>query len=319
MRPSDILILSRTINPKEYLSDTILRSLSEIKVESPRKNTVRKTPRRNDNRRDPVKKTTFKKKAESFDDAMRMKIVADLNKLTDKNYDVIQKQIHALYSRISSELKGNVLKLIIENSTKQHIYAKEYMRMFMDLIKDVQEERTLGSKILHETMSTHIRTILTELTNGESYDDFCEANKVKVSRIGLSIVIGEASNLNMISPQNVGQHAINLLQTMEKIRENASTINKEAIDNQTECVLMYFRVIAKTKILREGFQKCIMGFDQILQREKAEKKLNPKSRFALMDFVDEMKKNHEKAKKEEERKKSNVYIPRSFRGGRTIA
>jgi hypothetical protein len=318
MRPSQVLVLSRKISPNDYLSSDVLSLLNSIQVENPRKSLPRKTQNSRNRRHDNTsKKTSFKKKAESFDDAMRMKIVADLNKLTDKNYDVIVKQIQALYSRISEDLKGNVLKLIIENSTKQHMFACEYMRMYMDLIKDTKKEQILGTKILQEELTNHISTIFTEITNGENYDDFCNANKLKETRIGLSIMLGEACNLGMIRPQTIGQHALNLLKSMDKIRENASSTNRETVENQTECVIQFFKTIAKTKILRDGFQSCISDFEKLLHLEKTEKKLNPKARFALMDFLDDMKKLHTKAKQAEDRKKANVYVPRSFRGKKT--
>lgn len=313
MRPFHILVLSRKISPDEYLSESVYQSLNKIQVESPRKCLPRKAHNSRNKRDDTSsKKTSFKKKAESFDDAMRMKIVADLNKLSDKNYDVIVKQIQALYSRISDELKGNVLNLIIENSTKQHIYTSEYMRMYMDLIKDSEKDKEVGLQIINDTMNDHIKTILTNITNGDNYDEFCEANKLKVIRIGMSIVVGEACNLGMISPQNIGAHALKLIGTFEDVRNNVPKENRETVENQTECIIQFFRTIAKTKILRDGFQMCIGKFETILGVEKKEKKMNPKSRFALMDFLDDMKKLHSEAKTMEERKKANVYVPRSF-------
>lgn len=312
MRSSEILVLSRKIVPRDHLPENVLLSLGKIQVESPRKTLPRKNGSSRTNKRKLIPKTTFKKKAESFDDAMRMKIIADLNKLTDKNYEVIVAEIQKLYSRISHDLKGEILKLILDNSTKQHIYSKEYMRMFMDLTKDSKEERNLGSSLLMSTMKNHEKMILETLSNGESYDDFCEANKVKTSRIGLSITLGESCNLGMIPPTLIGQHAMTLLRTMETIRTNAKSTNREATENQTECVLHFFRTIAKTKILRDGFQSCIQEFTTILQNEKKEKKLNPKARFALMDFVDDMKKLHDSEKAKEERAAKNLYVPKQF-------
>ena len=308
MRPSDILLISRTVVPLEHLSEDLIVSLGKIKLENPRKQLSRKNGSSRTNNKRSVRKTTFKKKAESFDDAMRLKIVADLNKMTDKNYSVIVDEIQKLYSRISHDLKGDVLKMIIDNSTKQHIYSKEYVRMFMDLTKDSKEERTLGSTLLLDAMKNHEKTILDTLSNGDTYDDFCEANKVKVSRIGLSIMLGESCNFGMVPPGIIGQHALNLLQTMENIRDNATETNRESVENQTECILQFFRTIAKTKIIREGFQKCITKFKEILAREKTEKKLNPKSRFAMMDFVDDMDKLHAQEKAKVEKESKNIYV-----------
>lgn len=310
MRPSDILIISRTIVPQEHLPEDVIVSLNKIQLENQRKQVSRKNTSSRNKRLN--NKSSFKKKAESFDDAMRMKIVADLNKISDKNYDVIVEEIQKLYSRISQDLKKDILKMIIDNSTKQHIYAKEYVRMFMDLTKESKEERAVGGGLLLEAINNHEKLILDTLSNGESYDDFCEANKVKTSRIGLSIMIGEACNLGMIPPVTIGQHAMNLIQTMEKIRNNAKDINRETVENQTECVLQFFRTIAKTKIAKDGFQKCITTLKDILQMEKMEKKLNPKARFALMDFVDDMDKLYVAEKAKIEREAKNIYVPKKF-------
>lgn len=309
MRPVDILVLSRSINVSDHLSAETVKSLQRITIESGRKQTSNKRTSSRNNKTQ-LKKTTFKKKAESFDDAMRMKIVADLNKLSESNYKAILEKIQSLFSRISDEQKPWVLRLIVENSTKQHMFARGYMQMFHDLTTPSKETQEMGKLILKEIVSAHESTITNTLSNGESYDDFCEANKIKVSRIGLSVVIGEACNLNMIPPSVVGEHALKLLKMMDTIRESASEHSRVEVENQTECVLQYFRTISKTKLTRDGFQNCIKGFDSLLETEKKDKKLNPKARFALMDFVDEMKKKHSEALKVLEAQKRNVYVPK---------
>lgn len=310
LRPSDILILSRTIVPLDHLPGDLIVSLGKIKLENPRNQVSRKNTSSRNKRSG--NKTSFKKKAESFDDAMRLKIIADLNKISDKNYDVIVEEIQKLYSRISQELKKDILRMIIDNSTKQHIYVKEYVKMFMDLTKDSKEEHKMGNDILLEAINNHEKLILDTLSNGETYDDFCEANKIKTSKIGMSIMIGEACNFGIIPPGIIGQHAMNLLKTMEKVCNNAKDTNKETIENQTECILRFFRTIAKTKINKDGFQTCIARFKDLLQKEKTEKKLNPKARFALMDFVDDMNKLHAEEKAKNQAQKKNIYVPKRF-------
>lgn len=299
--PMKILLLSKKVNPVDFLSEDILDKISKITQESPRKNISRKG--RSPKTGIKSTKVSFKKKAESFDDAMRMKIVADLNKLTDSNYEAIAKNIDAVYNRISSEQKPEILKLIIENASKQHIFAKEYLHMFKDLTNVGPEDSKYGLDILKEIVDTHKSLILEEITNGETYDDFCEANKKKYSRIGTSVVLGEASNYGLIPHAVLAQHAMNLIQTMSTIRENSGTVPRETTETQVGCVLKFFRVVAKTKIAKEGFQKCLKEFEKMLDTEKKEKKLGPKSRFAIMDFIDDMKKLHT-----DETKK--VYRPR---------
>jgi hypothetical protein len=88
----------------------------------------------------------------------------------------------------------------------------------------------------------------------------------------------------------IGIHAIKLVEVVEEIRKNASTISKESTENQIECVLRFFSLLAKTKLGRVGFRNCVENIGLILTREKEEKKLSPKARFAIMDFIDDMEK-----------------------------
>lgn len=307
--PMKILILSKKVNPIDYLTDETIMNISNITQESPRKNVNRK----NRTPRSTIKptKVSFKKKAESFDDAMRMKIVADLNKLSDSNYETISKNIDAVYTRISPEQKPEILKLIIENASKQHIFAKEYIHIFKDLTSGGPDDNKYGLDILKEIVDTHKSIILEEITNGETYDDFCEANKKKYSRIGTSVVLGEASNYGLIPHAVLAQHAMNLIKTMVLIRNQSGKVPRETTETQVGCVLKFFRIVAKTKIAKEGFQKCLKEIEGFLELEKKEKKLNPKSKFAIMDFIDDMKKLHT-----EETKK--VYRPKMISRGNIL-
>lgn len=307
--PMKILILSKKVNPIDYLTDETIMNISNITQESPRKNVNRK----NRTPRSTIKptKVSFKKKAESFDDAMRMKIVADLNKLSDSNYETISKNIDAVYTRISPEQKPEILKLIIENASKQHIFAKEYIHIFKDLTSGEPDDNKYGLDILKEIVDTHKSIILEEITNGETYDDFCEANKKKYSRIGTSVVLGEASNYGLIPHAVLAQHAMNLIKTMVLIRNQSGKVPRETTETQVGCVLKFFRIVAKTKIAKEGFQKCLKEIEGFLELEKKEKKLNPKSKFAIMDFIDDMKKLHT-----EETKK--VYRPKMISRGNIL-
>jgi len=236
------------------------------------------------------KKPNFKKKVESFDEAMKNKIVSEMNKISPQNYDSVLQSLVGVYSRIADEEHPWVFRLILTNATRQHVFAELYINLYKDIMGTTKEDKLTGEKILQEYLDQHKDTILSELSNGDNYDDFCEANKLKTSRVGLSIFLAEASNKDLIPISVIGVHATKLVEVVEEIRANASKISKESTENQIECVLRFFTLLSKTKIGRAGFRVCVDNINTILTREKVEKLLSPKARFAIMDFIDDMNK-----------------------------
>jgi hypothetical protein len=237
-----------------------------------------------------TKKPNFKKKVESFDEAMKNKVVSEMNKISPQNYDSVLQSLIGVYSRIADEEHPWVFRLILTNATRQHVFAELYINLYKDIMGTSSEDKNAGEKILQEFLDQHKETILSELSNGDNYDDFCEANKLKTSRIGLSIFLAEASNKDLIPINVIGAHAVKLVEIIEEIRANAVKISKESTENQIECVIRFFTLLAKTKLGRAGFRGCVENIGKILTREKEEKKLSPKSRFAIMDFVEDMDK-----------------------------
>jgi len=237
-----------------------------------------------------MKKPIIKKKATSFDQAMKQKIMSELNKISQQNYKEIFDSIDAIYGRLSSEEHPWVLHLILENASVQHVFAELYVSLFRELVEKNKDDKEMAKEIIVEFYKEHREKILTNVSNGENYDDFCEANKLKTSLIGLSIVLGEAANQVLVPPQEVGTHASSLVKILGEIREKSTDVPKETTENGVTCVLEFFKIIGKTKAGKPGFQECLRGIDEILKVEKTEKKLTPKARFAIMDFIDEMKK-----------------------------
>lgn len=237
-----------------------------------------------------MRKPVIKKKATSFDQAMKQKIMSELNKISEQNYKEIFDSVDAIYGRLSSEEHPWVLHLVLENASVQHVFAELYVTLFRELIAKNKDDTDMARDIITDFYKEHREKILTNVSNGENYDDFCEANKLKTSLIGLSIVLGEAANQNLVLPQEVGTHAISLVKILGEIRDKSTDVPKETTENGVTCVLEFFKIVGKTKAGKPGFQECLRGIDELLTVEKTDKKLTPKARFAIMDFVDEMKK-----------------------------
>ena len=240
------------------------------------------------------KKPSIKPKPTSFDDAMKQKIVGDLNKVTPQNYDSILKSLHGVCSRLSDDEHPWALRLILENATRQHVFATTYVRLYKDIAKSRSEDVKTANEILTEFMTVHIEKILTSIDNGDNYDEFCAANKMKTKLAGHSIVLAEAANIGIVPLSILGPHATGLVGVLGTIIESANNktkeIPRETTENGKKCILDFFKTLAKTKADKEGFQKCVISIRSIVDQEKKDKYLSPKARFALMDFVEEMTK-----------------------------
>jgi hypothetical protein len=231
----------------------------------------------------------IKKKAESFDEAIRQQLVSELNKVSEMNYPIILKAIQSHYSRFAPESKEWVLQKIIENGTIQHSFAEVYMRLFKAIIDEHSKDGItleLTNKILNSLLDTHCDVLMEELSNGETYDDFCEANKVKLSRIGISKVIGEGINLGIVPITRIGEYTGKLLETLHKVWISSPECLPVATDNRVLCILSLFDVVGKTKAGKPGFIASMESIQSILTEEKTKKLLSSKARFSIMDLLD---------------------------------
>lgn len=240
------------------------------------------------------KKPSLKPKPTSFDEAMKQKIVGDLNKVSPTNYEMILKSLRGICSRLSDDEHPWALRLILENATRQHVFATTYVRLYKDIASDREKDIKTANEILTEFMEGHRDAILTSIDNGDNYDEFCAANKMKTKLAGHSIVLAEAANMDIIPLAKLGGHAVGLVSVLGRVisiaDDKEKAIPKETTENSIKCILDFFKTLAKTKADKEGFQKCITSIGQLLETEKKEKHLSPKARFAIMDFMEDMNK-----------------------------
>lgn len=258
------------------------------------------------------KKPSLKPKPTSFDDAMKQKIVSDLNKITPGNYDVILKSMRGICSRLSDDEHPWALRLILENATNQHVFATTYVQLYKDIATDRPQDTQTANDILAEFMESHRAMILKDVNNGKDYDDFCAANKMKTQLTGHSIVLAEAVNMGIIPLPKLGEHAVSLVSVLQSVicmaGDPSLGIPKETTENSVQCIAEFFRTLSKTKADKDGFQKCIHSIGEQLEQEKTDKKLSPKARFALMDFMDDMNKTIQDAMRAK-----TVYRPGMFK------
>ena len=308
IRASELLtIVYEDVDTTSILDKTTVTNISSIRTEKIMKSSHdgirgdRHTNTRTFTKRDDIssysnreksliQKPVLKKKATSFDEAMKQKITTELNKISPTNYDTILRSIDAIYGRLSDDEHEWALRLIMENASHQHIFAEQYVNLYKDLIIKNNKDMKLANTILVQFMNDHREIILTNIDNGDNYDEFCKANKQKVSSIGMSVLLGEVVNKNMIPVEDVAKHAISMIETLKHIRSIAADVPKETTENSINCVLQFFTVVSKTKVTKSGFKECVSRIREFMVEETKDRKMSPKARFSVMNFVDDIEK-----------------------------
>lgn len=290
---TDILDETTVTNIGSIRTEKIMKS-SHDGIRGDRHTNTRTFTKRDDSsysrEKSSIQKPVLKKKATSFDEAMKQKITTELNKISPTNYQAILNSIDAIYGRLSDDEHEWALRLIMENASHQHIFAEQYVNLYKDLIIKNNKDMKLANTLLVSFMNEHKNIILTNIDNGDNYDEFCKANKQKVSSIGMSVLLGEVVNKNMIPVEDVAKHAIAMIETLKDIRSKATDVPKETTENSINCVLQFFTVVSKTKLTKPGFKDCVSRIHEFMDEEIKDRKMSPKARFSVMNFVEDIEK-----------------------------
>lgn len=110
------------------------------------------------------------------DEKIIQSIKGSLNKLTDKNYDTMSKNIFEDLSKLESSDKFNYVNTIIFNiASSNRFYSVIYANLFNNLIKKYD----LFKNYINDAMSSYLERFnnILDVNPNEDYDLFCEENK----------------------------------------------------------------------------------------------------------------------------------------------
>ena len=225
---------NNTINELNIESISVINAISK-KVGA---STYRKTPvfRKKKQEKEVIvngkvfKKTKFINKLDE-DEINLDKIRESLNKLTQKNYQQISKEIimnikHFIYSK-NKIILISIGKSIFDISSVNKFWVKLYAKLYNELIQNFPIMKEICIKNFESYMALFNNI---EVVDEKDYDNFCKVNKTNEKRRSLTDFYTKLFSYNILSNDNMFSIMKELIKKMKNENENVE-IMEEVFEN----------------------------------------------------------------------------------------
>lgn len=227
---------NNTINELNIESISVINAISK-KVGA---STYRKTPvfRKKKQEKEVIingkvfKKTKFINKLDE-DEINLDKIRESLNKLTQKNYQQISKEIimnikHFIYSK-NKIILISIGKSIFDISSVNKFWVKLYAKLYNELIQNFPIMKEICIKNFESYMALFNNI---EVVDEKDYDNFCKVNKTNEKRRSLTDFYTKLFSYNILSNDNMFSIMKELIKKMKYETENENVeIMEEVFEN----------------------------------------------------------------------------------------
>ena len=228
--------INNTINELNIESISVINAISK-RVGS---TTYRKTPvfRKKKQEKEVIvngtvfKKTKFINKLDE-DEINLDKIRESLNKLTQKNYEQISKEIimnikHFIYSK-NKIILVSIGKSIFDISSVNKFWVKLYAKLYNELIQNFPIMKEICIKNFESYMSLFNNI---EVVDEKDYDNFCKVNKTNEKRRSLTDFYTKLFCFDILSVDNMFSIMTELIKKMKVETENENIeIMEEVFEN----------------------------------------------------------------------------------------
>ena len=228
--------VNNTINELNIESISVINAISK-RVGS---TTYRKTPvfRKKKQEKEVIvngtvfKKTKFINKLDE-DEINLDKIRESLNKLTQKNYEQISKEIimnikHFIYSK-NKIILVSIGKSIFDISSVNKFWVKLYAKLYNELIQNFPIMKEICIKNFESYMSLFNNI---EVVDEKDYDNFCKVNKTNEKRRSLTDFYTKLFCFDILSVDNMFSIMTELIKKMKVETENENIeIMEEVFEN----------------------------------------------------------------------------------------
>jgi hypothetical protein len=209
-----------------------------------------------------------------------------LNKITNKNYDDLEKKIIQILDEMNSteEEMMKIGKNIFDIASNNRFYSKLYADLYSTLIKKYSMMNTIFQNNLLSFLELfkHIEYISPE----ENYDKFCKINKENESRKALSAFILNLTINNIIPKEKLFEITVNLSNKILELIKLDS--NKNNVDEITENIAILYN--------KDIFKTCEIKVDNLFITDFFKKMANSKTKdylslsnktiFKFMDIIE---------------------------------
>jgi len=131
---------------------------------------------------------------------------------------------------------------------------------------------------------------LANVSNGNNYDEFCDANKEKEIKKGHAVFVAECINNSMLQRNDCMSKCINsVMGLIPRIKIDVKDNSRESTESRVDGVCCFFVTLAKTKKDKQGYINFITTLRNFVDNEKntePDTRIPPKAKFALMDLIE---------------------------------
>jgi hypothetical protein len=194
------------------------------------------------------------------------KINSYLNKLTDKNFEVMNANIISLLN--SEFVIKNTIDFILDKAISQHTFIKLYAK----ILNNISMTNNLHN-IYENYFDAHILKLNNDdFINDSSYDLFCRYLNNKDKLIGLFLLLIELYNIENVSSNMIEKYISLLLKLID------DSVDNNLVETYTECLCK--TICSLTSNFYEKYT------DKLNQYKTDKNKFKPRMRFMIMDVND---------------------------------
>ena len=236
-------------------------------------------------------KTTQLKKNQDGIEAQLDLLRINLNKLTNKNYEVITNEIFNFINNIidkekDSEKTYKTLMLIGDNIFEIGCLNVFWSDLYATLFRDLIGQFEIMEKICHENLNKFIKifdTIECVQLSNNNYNEFCDCNKKNENRRGMSGFFINLMMKGIVQKEYIYTILKNLLDNINSHSSDEFTnINEEIIENISIILIKGKEFLTGTKEW-EGIIRTIEFYS-----ENNDTGISKKIQFKCLDIIDEL-------------------------------
>tara|TARA_B110000438_G_scaffold142172_1_gene137142 strand:+ start:3673 stop:4596 length:924 start_codon:yes stop_codon:yes gene_type:complete len=236
-------------------------------------------------------KTTQLKKTQDGIEAQLDLLRINLNKLTNKNYEVITNEIFNFINNIIDKEKDGektykTLMLIGDNIFEIGCLNVFWSDLYATLFRDLIGQFEIMEKICHENLNKFIKifdTIECVQLSNNNYNEFCDCNKKNENRRGMSGFFINLMMKGIVQKEYIYTILKNLLDNINSHSSDEFTnINEEIIENISIILIKGKEFLTGTKEW-EGIIRTIEFYS-----ENNDTGISKKIQFKCLDIIDEL-------------------------------
>ena len=156
------------------------------------------------------------------EEKLKNNITCLLNKLSPTNFENISKKIIDIIDTDYSIIEHCVNEIFLK-AVYQPVYCPYYVKMLLKFSEKHYEIDSILAEMC-EKFTNIINNSNSKKNNNETYDEFCDSNKIKQYKIGYSQFIGELYNKQLIVYEIIEIF-------IEELIDNIFTLYKENIED----------------------------------------------------------------------------------------